>query len=148
MPAEARHRLNAETATAKVIDGEAIVINVVTGRYYSLDGPGGVAWSLLVGGATAAEAGVALAERYDVEPDRAASDVERLAGELVAEDLIVQGRNGDGPSDLSPAAAGAPPAPYAAPVLLTFTDMEELLAFDPPLPPADYKVWESSEQQA
>ncbi len=54
MSAEPRHALNGEVATAKVIDGEAIVINVVTGRYYSLEGPGALAWALLAAGATLA----------------------------------------------------------------------------------------------
>jgi hypothetical protein len=137
-----RHRLNDDVAAAKVLDGETIVINVVTGRYYSLEGTGTLAWALLAGGATAAEAGEALAARYGVAATAAADDVEALAARLVAESLLA-------PRDEDEAAATADlpeveEAPYAAPTMMAFTDMEDLLAFDPPLPPTDGELWEAS----
>lgn len=145
MSADPRHALNAEVATAKVIDGEAIVINVVTGRYYSLEGSGAIAWAWLAAGATLGEAAAALADRFGVDAARARDDVAPLADELVAEQLLVRG---DG------AVAGAPdPAlgqseglravggAYAPPKVVRFTDMEDLLAFDPPLPATDAELW-------
>ena len=39
-----RFRLASERAVAKVIDEDAIVIDTITGRYYSLEGPGEAAW--------------------------------------------------------------------------------------------------------
>jgi hypothetical protein len=143
MRADTRHRLNAEVVTAKVIDGEAIVINVVVGRYYSLEGASGIAWVLLAGGATPSETGAALAERYDVDLAAATADAERLLEELLAEELVLP----------APAVAAAPAldSPLGvsesdAPLRLeTFRDMEDLLAFDPPLPAIDGSVWEPSE---
>ena len=35
-----RFRVNTEEVAAKVIDGEAIIINLTTGVYYSMDGVG------------------------------------------------------------------------------------------------------------
>jgi hypothetical protein len=138
------YALNAEVAVAKVIDGEAIVINVVTGRYYSLEGSAAVAWEALAAGATAAEAAQALAAAFDVEAAAVEGDAERLAEELRDEDLLVL--VDEAPTRL-PAATdavargAAERPPYAAPRMVTFSDMEELLAFDPPLPPTDSELW-------
>ncbi len=76
-----RYAVNSEVAVAKVIDGEAIVINVVTGRYYSLEGPSATAWQLLAGGATAEEAGAALAAAYDVDAETARAALASLPPE-------------------------------------------------------------------
>ena len=48
-PEKTRFRFAADRAVAKVVDGDAIVIDTVTGRYFSLEGTAEVAWSLLVG---------------------------------------------------------------------------------------------------
>jgi hypothetical protein len=99
----------------------------------------------LIGGAGVAEAGEAIAERYEVEPGRAAADVERLAAELLAENLLMVGAGGPEEAEPLPPAVAGSRAPYAEPVIVTFTDMEDLLAFDPPLPPGDHQVWEAAE---
>ncbi len=80
-----------------------------------------------------AEAAAAVAAVFDVEGEIAEADLAGLVEELVAEGLLV-------PS-VEPAPHGAP-APtavavgrsYTAPSLSRFDDMEDLLAFDPPLP--------------
>lgn len=140
MDAEARYAINAGTVAAKVIEGEAIVINVVTGRYHSLEGPAAVAWAYLAAGASADATGVAIAARYDVDAAAAGADVARLGAELAAADLLVPAAAG-APAAVDEDALGAPPpapAPYTPPALQTFDDMEDLLAFDPPLPAAEF----------
>ncbi len=138
MSAELRHALNSEVATAKVIDGEAIIINVVSGRYYSLEGAGGLAWTLLAGGATFAEAAGVLGDQYEVDSARAQADLERLAAELLDEQLLVRA---EGAAPAAVPEAPAQRAPYQGLRLVTFSDMEDLLAIDPPLPPTDAELW-------
>ncbi|MFN2569496.1 MAG: PqqD family protein [Candidatus Dormibacteria bacterium] len=151
MPDTQRFRLNAERVTAKIMDGEAIIIDVVTGRYHSLEGTGAPIWSLLSGGATVTEAAGSITDGYEVDAPTARHDVERILEELVAQELLVMDASAATP-DPSPApaprpgdSAAPPPAsgrlPYLAPALTTFTDMEDLLAFDPPLPAMDTQVW-------
>lgn len=134
---ETRFRINDELTAAKVFDDEAIVINVVTGRYYDLEGTGALAWTLLVAGASAAEVSRALVERFEVDAVTAGADVDALIERLLAEELIVAA------PEASASAAHPPPAsppvgriPYAPPALATYTDMEDLLTVDPPLPAA------------
>ncbi len=132
-----RFRLNHDSATGKVIDDEAILINVVTGRYYSLSDAGCVAWVHLIGGSTIEETAAAITARFDAEPAAVSDDVALLAQELLAQELLADA----GPSELvgpvddqSLSAPGSERAAYPGLELLTFTDMEDLLSFDPPLP--------------
>jgi hypothetical protein len=143
MNAERRYALNADAVAAKVIDGEAILINIVTGRYFSLEGAAAVAWVQLSAGGSLDATAAAIAERYAVDPATARADAAALVEQLVDADLVVaSSANGDG--ELAAAAAlsalgdaPAVPEPYVPVTLTTFDDMEDLLAFDPPLPAAE-----------
>jgi hypothetical protein len=129
-----RYRINDELTAAKVFDDEVIVIHVATGRYYDLEGVGAEVWTMIGDGATAGEIAAGLAATYDVEEGTAREDVERLLESLRAEDLVAA----DGASlpAKQPAEASAQAAlrPYEPPRLTTYTDMEDLLAADPPMP--------------
>jgi len=131
-----RFRLNHGTATGKVIDDEAILINVVTGRYYSLVDAGCVVWVRLSSGGSVSEAVTAVLERYDADEQTVTAEAPVLVQELVDQGLLVEANDGESTSSADELAPpeGARLA-YTGLELLTFTDMEDLLAFDPPLPP-------------
>ncbi len=59
--------VNEREVAAKVIDGEAIIINLTKGTYYSLEGVGGAAWSMLAAGHSLDEAAQTLAKHYSVD---------------------------------------------------------------------------------
>jgi Coenzyme PQQ synthesis protein D (PqqD) len=131
-----RFRLNDGTATGKVIDDEAILINVVTGRYYSLVDAGCVAWIQLSAGGSIPEAVTAVLERYDTDSQTVEAEVPVLVQELLDQGLLVEAsadRSISLPDELPPTDGAR--REYTGLALLTFTDMEDLLAFDPPLPP-------------
>jgi|1186.fasta_scaffold1292175_2 hypothetical protein len=140
MKVEPRYALNTEAVAAKVIEGEAIVINVVTGRYYSFEGPSAVAWTQLSAGATVAATADAIVGRYAVDAPTARGHVAALVEQLLASDLLVLDGATVGNGTTAAAAldalgeAPAAPLPYAPVALTAFDDMEDLLAFDPPLP--------------
>ena len=136
---QSRYAFAADRAAAKVIDGDAIVIDTITGRYYSLEGTGEAAWALLVSSLSLSDVADALRERYDTGTADVLADVRRLADELVSEHLLVEAPNG---AQTAPAPAfEGTRAAYAPPTLTIFRDMEEILAFDPPLPGANTTVW-------
>ena len=83
-PEDARFRLAADRAVARVIDGDAVVIDTLTGRYYSLEGPSQIAWSLLVASASIGEVAWAMRARFDTGDADVTGDVARLADDLVA----------------------------------------------------------------
>jgi glycosyltransferase involved in cell wall biosynthesis len=129
------YKLNEPVIAADVIDGEAVIMNLLKGHYYSLVETGADVWSMLMLGWSAGQAAQAIAEHYRIDPAAVAADVERFIGLLVAEDILIV-------SDATPAAAAAPAAgmftcqagEYQSPSLSTFSDIKDLLALDPPLP--------------
>jgi hypothetical protein len=123
--------ISAPAAAGEVIDGEAIIINLETGIYYSLDRAGASIWQLLVSGCTSAEIAELLAPAHEVPVERVYADSERLAGELAREGLLVARAGGAEPE---PAPYFEPDGTYEAPRLERYTDMSDLLALDPPTP--------------
>ena len=80
--------VNDQDVAAKVVDGEAILINLTSGLYYSMDKVGGFVWSLFAPGSSIAQVADAVAARYSVPPAQAREDVRRLARELLEENLV------------------------------------------------------------
>ncbi|HEX6644673.1 MAG TPA: PqqD family protein [Gemmatimonadales bacterium] len=135
---EVRYELRSGDVTGKVIDGEAIVMNLATGAYYSLDGAGAVLWELLEQGYSRNEAVEALYERFAAEREVIARDADGLIAELVAEDLVTESTARVAPLRM---AFEELRAEYTAPALNKFTDMADLLALDPPMPGLDETSW-------
>ena len=140
-----RLRANDAECAAKVLDGEAVIINLLNGTYYSLDKAGAVVWELAAAGGTIAEIVGGVTARYDVDASRARQDVERLVSELEAERLLVP-MNG---ASAAPAPAAQPSGTagngrlaYDVPMLTTYRDMADLLALDPPMPRLEDIVWD------
>jgi len=77
---DSRFHPNDMECASKVIDGEAVIINLSNGTYYSLDQVGALIWELIGDGWTLAEIGGAVAARYDVTPERAAGRRRAAAG--------------------------------------------------------------------
>lgn len=136
--AAARFQLRSSDVTGKVIDGEAIIMNLATGAYYSMDGVGAALWELLEQGHSRDEAIAQLGERYTVERDVLVRDVDAVIADLVAEELIAVGEMRTAPQA---APLGGVRSEYAAPSLQKFTDMADLLALDPPMPGLDESAW-------
>lgn len=125
-------RAKPDEVAAKIIDGEAVLINLATGVYYSMRGSGAFVWSRLEAGSNVARLSAALAERYGIGSEQARQHVERLLGELQTEGLVVAS---DGPLASGAAAEiASAPEPYEPPRLEKFDDMADMFALDPPLP--------------
>lgn len=125
-------RANEHEVASKVVDGEAIIINLANGMYYSMEKIGGLVWSMITGGSSIACIGEVISERYSIPVAQAQEDVRRLVEELFANRLIVVGDGTAGASsELSvDHEAGA----YEAPRIVKYDDMAEMFALDPPLP--------------
>ena len=122
-----------EDVIAKVMDGEAVVINLANGRYHSTDKVGGAIFSLIDAGYTRGEVAIAITRRYEVASRRAEDDVLRIARELLEQNLFAVDPQRE-PPDAAIDAVAAQKLPYASPQLHAYTDMEDLLALDPPTP--------------
>ena len=138
--------LNDEEVAAKVLDGEAIMINLSNGNYYSMDKVGGFLWELVEEKRTLGYMVAALQSRYDVSAEQAQADVEQLAAELVRENLVKL--SGDGaPLRENQLEASQQKLPYEPPTLNAYRDMADLLALDPPMPGFGEIAWKEPDEE-
>ena len=124
---------NEGEVAAKVMDGEAVIINLASGTYYSMDKAGGLIWELIEGRHTLEEMVVAVVARYEVSSAQAQTDIERLLGELTDENLVIAA-DGEAPRVGNQPKEAQQRQPYEAPRLNAYRDMADLLALDPPMP--------------
>jgi hypothetical protein len=120
-------RITAGTVVSEIIDGEAVIMQMRTGHYFSTRGTGAVLWEVMQRGIdleTAARAfatatGHAESDIADALLAFAADATQHQLGEVLEVNAI--------------AAAELPPLPsvWSTPVLEVFTDMEDLLLLDP-----------------
>jgi hypothetical protein len=87
LPDDARIAEQDDTVVREV-NGEAVLLHLVSERYYVLDEPTTRMWRVLVESPTFADAVRALGVEFDVEGDRLRRDLERFVGELVGESLV------------------------------------------------------------
>lgn len=76
-------------ATHQAVGEEAIIINLTTGSYYSLNDTGTVFWGLLDGQRSIADCARLIAQDYEVEPQVVEADLLELAAEFKNEGLII-----------------------------------------------------------
>jgi len=125
---------NEPDIASKIIDGEAILINLQTGAYYSLRDAGALVWHVIGGHCTQREIVDIVGAAYRTAPATLDADVAALLARLRDEHLIRASDRHGAAEHVEPPPAS--PAAYQPPVLEKFTDMEELLALDPPTPGA------------
>jgi hypothetical protein len=129
-----------EEVAAKVIDGEAIIINLANGIYYSMDKVGGLIWDMVQTGHSLEEIIQGVTERYDVAREKVESDVVELVEEMLRENLVAVAEDGGAPAEAGPVPPGGK-LPYEAPKLNIYRDMGDLLALDPPTPGLGDTPW-------
>jgi hypothetical protein len=74
------------------MDGEIVLLDLSTGRYYTLNRLGSVIWDLCADGHTISDIHAVLCDRFEVTPERALDDLVALVNELVQEGLLQQER--------------------------------------------------------
>jgi Coenzyme PQQ synthesis protein D (PqqD) len=144
MQTTSRFKVNEKLVTSKIIDGEAIIINLANGMYYSLEKTGALVWMLIGGRYSVGECADVVAARFSIPVERVRVDVDRLVNDLVNQNLVLAAGTDTRTIEvvLDPAAGDA----YEPPVLNTYDDMGDVLALDPPLPQVevDNESWETN----
>jgi len=129
-----RFRVNTPTVTHETIDGEAVIINLDSGNYYSLVDAGSFIWSLIEKGASATEVQNVLLQTYQGNNQDIDQGVQELMAQLQQENLIVPVEGAGEALDVSqvvPSSNGHEKPSFNAPMLNKFSDMQELLLLDP-----------------
>jgi hypothetical protein len=120
---------NEPAVVSETIDGEAVVINLERGVYFSIRGTGLAIWTDLLAGMEIDDVAKRLAGTYGSAGPSVAADARRFLDRLVEEGLIREraAAVATPPAAAAIAAGGA----YEPPTLEKYTDMEALLLLDP-----------------
>ena len=119
---------------ADIVEGEAVIINLQTGAYYTTDGVGCDAWELLASGRAVAEVVEALRDRYDADDGAIEAYVDEFTRTVLSEGLMHVLDSDD------PAAPDADPVelpvlatklPFEPADFVSYHDMKGLLLLDP-----------------
>ncbi len=120
--------INQTNAVFEVMNGEAIVINMATGSYYSLDGTAGALWELLAKGpGSSTTLARALHQAYTGDPATIKAEIAKFLDEMKTEGLVLDSKEAASTADVD----SDKPRPYVTPVLNKYTDLEALLLLDP-----------------
>lgn len=124
-------RVNHPHIIHEIIDGEAILVNLETGSYYSSDQVGAVIWDGIENGMAVEQIAEAVAGAYAGDAAEIQERVRAFAQQLQDERLVLPdtGVQGNGSHGI-PALPGDKP-PFVAPALKKYTEMEDLLLLDP-----------------
>ena len=82
------YKINSENVTYRIIDGEALILNLKTGEYYSLSQSGTFIWKFLGEKITLEELADKLSQEYDINKNVAISDTKALLKDLISESIV------------------------------------------------------------
>lgn len=129
----ARYIVNAPSVVSEIIDGEAVIMNLKSGNYYSSDQTGAVVWAWIEEGRSVAEIEALACARYDAPRPEIVRGVTAFLARLLEEELV-RADPGAGPpaakiATALPSATGR--EPYRPPEINVYKDMQDLLLLDP-----------------
>jgi hypothetical protein len=123
MPENQRYELNKPPVVAEMVEGEAIAINLKTGRYHSLRGLSAVVWNCLLAGHTPGE----ILGAAGGAPGGGEASLGQFVDRLVAEGLIrpsIEAAPREKLQKLESWASGGL-------AMESFDDMQDMLTLDP-----------------
>jgi len=130
LSADQHFRLSERDVVVEAFPDETVAVNLATGRYYSLDPSSAAALGLVTSGQPLGRVVAHLATVHGAPEGTVELALHAFVQQLVAEELVVTAGPGDAPaSPLPPTEAGD--APFVAPMLAVYSDMEDLLLLDP-----------------
>jgi hypothetical protein len=128
---ERRFRVNTPAVASEIIDGEAVIMNLKSGSYFSTREVGSLLWAWLDQGIPESVIVHSLHAAGEAPLETVSREVRRFIDELLKHDLI---------RELPADRCGTPPTPngaspttfkFAPPVLEVYNDMQDLLLLDP-----------------
>jgi DNA-binding NarL/FixJ family response regulator len=128
------YRVNSPNVIHEIIDGEAVLVNMENGSYYSIDSVGAVVWDYIEKGLSNRQIVQAISNQYAGNQEEISTGIEKLIDDLKTERLIVPGEPSsehNHAAAINQAIPAVPKPEFVPPVLNKYTDMEDLLLLDP-----------------
>ena len=130
-----RFRINEPKVIQETIEGESVIVNLVSGNYFSVDKVGAEIWENIEQGKSIDEILNHILCSYNGDPDNIENSIKKLIEEFVKEELVVPDSSGAigsiKSSDTKGTIAHGQKKGFEAPVLKKYTDMQDLLLLDP-----------------
>ena len=121
-------RVNHGAVESEVIEGEAVVVNMETGKYFCLNTTGATIWQWLDRGARSDDIVATLASAFGIDPSGLRKGVDAFLEALRREGMVIPFEVAGG---ALPMPSGGLGATFVEPQLETYTDMQEFLLVDP-----------------
>ena len=124
---------NSPAVASEIIDSEAVIMHLKSGKYYSAAASGGFIWSCIERQQPVARVVDLFIEQYAATREQATAAVDSFVRDLLAEDLIREVSDQLPTSRLSLAELGGSPSrkAFISPALNVYSDMQDLLLLDP-----------------
>jgi hypothetical protein len=123
-------RILAGAVVSEIIDGEAVIMQMRTGHYFSTRGTGAELWDLLQRGVDLQTSARLFSDASGRSLDEIASAIDAFVADA-ARHQLGESVEVTSTTDADLQAMPALSAAWSAPVIEVFTDMEDLLLLDP-----------------
>ena len=122
------YELNSSMVISDTIDGEVLAIRSDNGAYYSMRGPAATAWTVLISGSDVDDAALAASQHHGADQSVVRADLATFTDLLLAERLIIDNAGISSEAQIPNESKGQP---WDTPRFEKYTDMQDLLLFDP-----------------
>jgi len=120
--------INDAKVVSETIEGEAIIINLETGTYYSMNESGSIVWDAIRSGTSFASIIDKLAGLYDASKEDITASVRTLIESALSEGIIFEKAEG---ISVSSEAGTQEKKPFVIPCIQRYDDMQDMLLADP-----------------
>lgn len=128
-------KINTPQVTHETIDGEAVIVNLYTGNYYSMNGVGATVWQLIDLGASKNEIIEIINQNYKGDLSKIENCISYLIEQMKDEGLISLQKKFNSKEKIdfkTPSITNGKDKPvFESPSLNKYTDMQDLLLLDP-----------------
>lgn len=131
MKASTYYMVNSQRIIHENLDGEQVLIDLVSGNYFSFSRVGVAVWDLLEKQLDRETIVSVMAKHYPGDEQSVTQHVSKFIDDLVQEEIIVPAPQGCPADEISVAKTAGETLEFEPPVLNKYTDMNELLLVDP-----------------
>ena len=125
MSDQRRFRLNSPRVVSEAVDGEAIIVNLDSGTYYSIKGDGILVWDAFVAGASVDEIAAAVCDQTGASGDTVQPTLVTFVQSLADRGPSIVPLEGEGEAVVVDVSGGGPG--LLSPTLESFSDMQDLI---------------------
>jgi len=126
-------RINHPNVIHETIDKEVVIVNLDSGNYYSLESIGADIWDSIDLEASLPDIIGVISRKYEGDQNSIIDGIDLFISQLLEEELIgtQEPKEPLTKSITNPSVKLEEKSPFTAPVLIKFTDMQDLLLLDP-----------------